>query len=84
MKDESRAAARKTKAGAISAGWRPIAPPAGGRRQGGARAFSGPKLAGISGVHTGPGATALTRTPRGSSAAESERVNATIAPLVAL
>ena len=39
--------------------------------------------AGLSGVHTGPGATQLTRMPRGSSWLASDLVNAWIAPLVA-
>ena len=43
----------------------------------------GSKLAGISGVHTGPGATALTRMPRLINCCDRERVNATIAPFVA-
>ena len=38
---------------------------------------------GISGVQIGPGATALTRMSRSASSADSDRVNATIAPLVA-
>ena len=37
----------------------------------------------MSGVHTGPGATAFTRMPRGNSAAAKERVKLTMAPLVA-
>lgn len=35
-------------------------------------AFSAPNVAGISGVHTGPGATELTRMPRSSMAWASE------------
>jgi hypothetical protein len=38
---------------------------------------------GISGVHIGPGATALTRMLRSARALASDRVNATMAPLVA-
>ena len=45
--------------------------------------FSSSKLAGISGVQIGPGATALTRMPRSSRAADRLRVSATMAPLVA-
>ena len=41
------------------------------------------KLAGMSGVQIGPGATALTRMLRSFSACDSERVKATMAPLVA-
>jgi hypothetical protein len=44
--------------------------------------FSPSKVAGISGVQIGPGATPFTRMPRSTSARDSERVNATIAPLV--
>jgi len=36
--------------------------------------FSGGKLAGISGVHTGPGATAFTRMPFSTSASASDSV----------
>ncbi|MNY49994.1 hypothetical protein D3C86_1854660 [compost metagenome] len=43
---------------------------------------SAEKLDGISGVHTGPGATLLTRIPLSASDRERERVNVTIAPLV--
>lgn len=39
--------------------------------------------AGLSGVQTGPGATALTRIPRGSSWLASALVKAWMAPLVA-
>ena len=39
--------------------------------------------AGLSGVHTGPGATALTRMPRSSRLLASDLVKAWIAPLVA-
>jgi hypothetical protein len=38
---------------------------------------------GISGVHTGPGATALTRMPRSTSAWAMEYVQALTAPFVA-
>ncbi len=37
----------------------------------------------MSGVQIGPGATPLTRMPLSTSACDSERVSATIAPLVA-
>lgn len=40
------------------------------------------RSAGLSGVHTGPGATALTRIPLSMSCDESERVNAWMPPLV--
>ena len=46
------------------------------------RPSSASKEAGISGVQIGPGATALTRMPFSASACDSERVKATIAPLV--
>jgi hypothetical protein len=39
--------------------------------------------AGFSGVHTGPGATAFTRMPLGSTLDASDMVKAWIAPLVA-
>ena len=39
--------------------------------------------AGLSGVHTGPGATQLTRIPRSSRLLASDLVKAWIAPLVA-
>ena len=45
---------------------------------------SAEKDAGISGVQIGPGATALTRIPCSTSDSARERVNVTIAPLVAL
>jgi len=45
--------------------------------------FLAGKLAGMSGVQTGPGATPLTRIPFSTSASESDRVKATMAPLVA-
>ncbi len=69
--------ARKTYAGAISAG-------CAGRPIGACLpnvCVSG-SVAGISGVHTGPGATALTRTPRSISICASPCVNVTIAPFV--
>lgn len=40
-------------------------------------------VAGMSGVHTGPGATQLTRMPRSASALASDCVNVCSAPLVA-
>ena len=45
--------------------------------------LSGGKVEGINAVQMGPGATAFTRIPRSATAFESERVKATIAPLVA-
>ncbi len=45
--------------------------------------FSGGNVEGIKGVQIGPGATALTRMPFSTSAFASERVKATMAPLVA-
>jgi hypothetical protein len=44
--------------------------------------FLASKLAGISGVQIGPGATALTRMPFFASVPERLRVKATMAPLV--
>src|ERR1051326_2713859 len=44
--------------------------------------FSGGNVDGIRGVQTGPGATAFTRIPFSASDNASDRVNATIAPLV--
>ena len=44
--------------------------------------LSGGKVDGISGVQIGPGATPLTRMPFSTSACDSERVKATMAPLV--
>ena len=46
--------------------------------------FSASNEAGIRGVQIGPGATALTRMPFSTSSWDSERVKATMAPLVAL
>ena len=45
--------------------------------------FRASRAAGLSGVHTGPGATALTRMPRSSRLEASDLVNAWIAPFVA-
>ena len=71
--------ARKTKHGAISSG-------SAGRPSGtlppNFSTSSGVNVEVISGVQTGPGATALTRMPRSTSESASERVNATTAPLV--
>ncbi|CAM5735458.1 hypothetical protein STENM223S_11005 [Streptomyces tendae] len=69
--------ARNTYACAISAGWA-------GRPMGAClpnSAVSG-SVAGISGVHTGPGATALTRMPRSISICASPCVKVTMAPFV--
>src|SRR4029079_6448935 len=74
--------ARNKKAGATSFGWpgRPIGVslPNSGMSSG----FCPPN--GLSGVQMGPGATAFTRMPFLTRFFESERVNAVIAPLVAL
>jgi hypothetical protein len=45
--------------------------------------FSSEKDWAMSGVHTGPGATQLTRMPRSMSSWAKPLVNATIAPLLA-
>jgi hypothetical protein len=44
---------------------------------------SSSKVTGMSGVHTGPGATALTRIPRSARRCDNDRVVATMAPLLA-
>src|SRR5262249_6336793 len=71
--------ARNTKQVATSTGWpgRFI-----GTSEPNVATFSEGNVEASSGVQIGPGATALTRMPFTPSACESERVNATIAPLV--
>ena len=73
------AEARKTYAGASSAGCagRPV-----GFVSPNVETSSAGIVEAISGVHTGPGATALTRMPRSISSFERPFVNVTIAPFV--
>src|SRR4051812_36849935 len=81
MYEESASEARNTYAGAISSGCagRPI-----GFDLPNSATFSGvmPASEGLSGVHTGPGATALTRMPFLTSSEPRVLVSALIAPLV--
>jgi hypothetical protein len=77
---DSRPEAKNTEDGAISSGW--AARPAGACWPNPATRSS-PKVAGIRGVHTGPGAAQLTRIPRSRSDWASEQVEARITPLVA-
>src|SRR5947209_8665990 len=76
---EESSEARKTKQVATSSGWpgRPI-----GTSWPNFATLSGGNVEGIKGVQIGPGATPLTRMPRLTSDWDSERVNATMAPLV--
>src|SRR5829696_2596495 len=78
MYDES-SEARKTYDGATSSGcpgrWSGTSAP-------NDATFSSSNVEGISGVQIGPGATALTRMPFSASPCDSDRVNATMAPLV--
>ena len=82
MYDESAFEARKTYAGASSSG---CAARFIGLSAPNLPAFSAvsPLSDGLSGVHTGPGATALTRIPRSSRSIASDFVKALTAPFVA-
>jgi hypothetical protein len=77
---EESSEARKTKLVAISSG--SPARPSGVSEPKVATSSAG-NVEGMSGVQIGPGATAFTRIFLSISACESERVKATIAPLVA-